>query len=289
MTTQLPLETFGRVCPLGVRFWDPVERQYVSDGLVVNVRLASSQTRTLATATGARIFAAMNLPFLAVNERGKGDDAYWQRVLANPLGFVVEVEDLRGRYLPFSFPAQLPNRGLFVWGCPFLSPQGFGLADGVSLFPAPSYPVASTRAVIRADLQDVDTKQGAAGAVLQAVVDGAVTVQGIADANGRVAIVFPWPEPRDFPPVDGSPLPATGNGYTSHTWPVVLSVRYGAINPYPAYPDLCTSFGQVPAQLWSDASGAPLGMQTLTMGADLVVRSRDASSGVALPVLLLKS
>jgi hypothetical protein len=287
MTTQVPLETFGRVCPLGVRFWDPVDRKYVSDGLVVNVRLASSQTRTLAVANGS-IFAAMNLPFLAVTERGTGDDAYWQKVLAKPLAFVVEVDDPLGRYLCFSFPAQLPNRGLFMWGCPYLSPQGFGLADGVTLFPAPSYPVASTRAVIRADLQDVDTKQGAAGAVLQAVVDGALTVQGIADANGRVAIVFPWPEPRDFPPVDGSPLPATGNGYTSHTWPVVLSVRYGAITPFPAYPDLCTSFGQVPAQLWNDPSGTPVGTQTLTMGQELVVRSLVGPSGVASSVLLVK-
>jgi hypothetical protein len=69
---------------------------------------------------------------------------------------------------------------------------------------------------------------------------------------------------------------------------VALSVRYGAITPYPAYPDLCTSFGQVPAQLLNNASGTPLGMQTLTMGTELIVRSMDASSGAALPVLLVK-
>lgn len=69
-----------------------------------------------------------------------------------------------------------------------------------------------------------------------------------------------------------------------------MSVAYArASGPYPAYPDLCTTLSQPSAQLWGDTLGAPVGTQTLSVGADLIVRSTDASTAVPLSVLLVKS
>jgi hypothetical protein len=272
-----------------VRFWDPVERAFVADGLVVNVRPANGQRRTLAAANSAAIFVAQDLPFLRSAEQGAGDDAYWASVARR--AFVVEVDDTRGRFLPFSFPASLPNRGLFVWSCPLVSPPLPPLADGVLLFSAPSRPPSPMRAVLRADLQDLATGLPAAGAVLVATIDGARSVSGVADERGRVAIQFPYPEPRDFPPIgDGASPPASpvGSSLASHTWPVVLAGQYAVTSPYPAYPDLCTTLHQPAAKLLADSAGTPLGQQLLTMGADLVLRSTDASTGRPMSVLLVQ-
>lgn len=287
-----PLESATRVTPLGVRFWDPLERSFVADGLVVNVRLATSARRIPALAGPSGIFYAQDLPFLRAAEQGSGDGAYWGAVTARP--FVVEVEDVLGRFLPFSFPAQLPARGLFVWTCALASPfVPAGLSDGVVLFSSPSRPPTAMRATLRADLSDATTGQPAAGAVLVAVVDGTQRVTGIADAMGRVAVMFPYPEPQDFPPTGdvsvSPPVSPTGASLTGHAWPVLLSAQYAPkTGAYPRYPDLCTALGQPSAPLWGNTAGAPLGAQTLLVGADLVVRSTDQSSGKAMSVLLVK-
>jgi len=292
MTNVTLLEPATRTVPIGVRFWDAVEQKFIADGLAVNVRLASSQRRTPALANRLAIFYAQDLPFLAAAERGAGDEAYWASVAK--LAFVVEVSDANGLFLPFSFPAELPAEGLLAWGCSAASPVvPSGFADGVPLFSAPSRLAPSMRATIRAQLQDATTGLPAAGAVLVATIAGAEQATGIADALGRVAVVFPYPEPEDFPIVgdpSASPPPGPiGSSLTGQSWPVTLAVRYAAsAAPYPAYPDLCTTLSQPSAQLWGDTLGAALGGQTLFVGAELVLRSVNAATGAAMSVLLVK-
>lgn len=283
------LEARTRVCPFGVRFWDAAEQSYVSDGLSVYLRLSGSRVRYATKVNTAGIFFAQGLPGLRAAEQGAGDAAYWASV--STMGFVVEVADSLGQFMPFSFPAQLPARGLFLWSCALSSPPASaGLGDGVPLFSSPSRSVSPMRAVIRAQLQDASTGNPASGAVLSASVGGAPPVLGIADAQGRVAIVMPYPEPSDFPVLgDGSspPYTPTGAPLTSYTWSVTLGAQYAASTTYPAYPDLCSTLSQPTATLWGDTSGASLPAQTLALGTDLVVRSVDATNGTPLPVLLV--
>ena len=288
-----PLEAVTRVTPLGVRFWDPLEQAFVADGLSVNVRFATSARRYAATMTSAGVFSAQNLPLLREAERGAGDDAYWAGVATR--SFVVEVDDPLGRFLSFSFPALLPARGLFVWSCALASPLvADGPSDGVVLFSAPSRPATPMRAAIRTELRDATTGKPAAGAVLVATVaGGALRVTGIADAQGRVVLLFPFPEPQDFPPIGdvatSPPASPTGSSLAGHTWPVTLSAQYAPSSaPYPDYPDLCTTLGQPPSPLWGDTNGAALPAQTLKVGSELVVRTSDASTGTPLSVLLVK-
>jgi hypothetical protein len=289
MTSVFRSDRVTRVAPLGVRFWDPVEQMPVTEGLLVRVRAAGSRVGRPAVANESAIFTVCDLPGLAVAEHGQGDDPYWAVVVTR--SFVVEVEDASGQFMPFSFPAQLPVRGLFVWTCAQASPpQAMGCADGVLLFSAPSRSVSPMRAVIRAQIQEALTGRPAAGAVLSALVGNTPTAVGMADDRGRVAIVLPYPEPIDFPPIAGGMSPPNapvGGPLSAYTWPASLMVQYARVTPYPRYPDLCTVLSQPAAQLWADTLGTPLGPQTLTMGVDLVVRSIDATSGEPLPVLLV--
>ena len=256
MTNTVRSDTLDRVAPLGVRFWDPVEHVFVTDGLVVRVRLAGSRESRAAKANASGIFTVQNLPRLGAAEVGLGDAAYWAKVAT--LSFVVEVHDSHGQFMPFSFPAQLPARGLFVWTCALASPPVSGwLADGAPLFSAPARAIAPMRAVIRAQMQDAVSGQFAAGAVLGATVGAGEMVRGVADAQGRVAIVLPYPEPLDFPLVgDGSPPPyaPVGGPFSSYTWPVVLAAQYTPATVLPKYPDLCTTLSQPTAQLWGTRS-----------------------------------
>lgn len=289
MTDVTILERFARTGPLGVRFWDAVERAFVADELVVRLRpKTASAPRVVATANTAAIFAPIDLPGLREAEHAAGDDAFWAAVVKRH--YVVEVEDPRGRFLPFAFDADLPNRGLFVWSCTG-APAG-GPSDGVPLFSSPSRPLAPMRAVLRADLRDATSARPAAGAVLTATIDGTLTVTGIADGQGRVAIQFPYPEPRDFPAIgDGSsPTAPFGTPLAAYAWPVTLTARYApSATAYPAYPDLCTTLHQPAAQLWGDTTGAALPALLLHMGAELVVRTIDAVSSRPLSELLVRA
>ena len=291
MTDAIPLERVTRVGPLGVRFWDAVEQSFIADGLVVRVRPKTAPAPRIAlTANTSAIFAALNLPGLRDAEFGAGYDAFWAAITKHT--FVVEVADPRGRYLPMAFDADLPARGLFTWSCAMAPVTG--LTDGVPLYSAPSRMLASMRGVLRADLRDATSGLPAAGAVITATIDGTYNVTGIADPNGRIAIQFPFPEPRAFPStVDGVPPAApSGASLAGYTWPVVLAARYTPLAPgavYPDYPDLCTTFDQPAASLWSDTTGALLGPLTLHMGTELIVRTTDAGTSKPLSELWIKS
>jgi hypothetical protein len=275
------LEVLARVGPFGVRFWDGAEQRFVPEGLDVRAGLASGGAQIVLAPNPSAIFTARGLPGTGGGEFGDPDDGYWSTVVTR--SYRVQVADSLGRFLPFAFQARLPAQGLFVFP---QSPPG-PLADGIELFSSPSRPVTSMRAVIRAELRDVAAGGPAAGAVLAAVVDARSTFTGMADATGKVAIVFPYPEPSDFPVLQTSPPAAVvGGSFVDHTWPVVLSVRYRSVaGTFPAYPDLAAALVQPPAILQGDTAGAPLPSQTLQMGRELVVRSLDAATGTPLPVL----
>jgi hypothetical protein len=133
-------ERLTYVAPLGVRFLDPATSRPVADGLVV--RAAGRP----AFANRAGVFVLTGVPGLGVAERGAGDDAYWAEPPARTT-VTVDVDDPRGRFLPFSFDADLPARGAFELACG--SPPG---VDGpIVLFSSAARPVPAGCAVVRAE------------------------------------------------------------------------------------------------------------------------------------------
>ncbi len=274
------LERLSRVTPLGIRFWDEAAHAVVSDGLIVEV-YPEGQPQRRAPARPNRIgtFVLPKLPGQRVlaEEFGEGDAEYWSAVQTRR--FVIEVGDRQGFYQPFTIDVSLPAQGHVV---PPYAALTSPPSDVVPLFPTSSRPVPAGAAVIRADLRTPVAGGGgrlehgpASWALVEAQVGTAPPVRGLADREGRVAILLPYPEPLPGPARPSSPPYPAGTSLREQEWPVRLSVFFEPITPAPSVPDLRRTLEQLPAIAWVvDASGTrPLGDQVLRFGQELIVRS----------------
>jgi hypothetical protein len=196
------------------------------------------------------------------------------------------VSDPAGRFLPFAFAADLPARGLFNWPAPWTSPpQPFvlptehgsppaAMAGQVPLFSSPARPVPGSSALVRAELREFGTDRPAAWCLLTVSIEGVVRGFGLADGEGRAAVLFPYPEPPR--PVLTSP-PSPANDFR---WDAELAAYYlprPAGAPVPSFPDLADVLGQLAAPcllLHSTASPPePLRAQPLEYRVPLTVRT----------------
>jgi hypothetical protein len=274
-------ERLSRVAPVGLRFWDENTDTIVSDGLTVEIYRAERPTARVkawpnrsGTFVTSRLAASPDPAF----EFGAGDDEFWKDVSVH--SYVVEVTDRRDRFQPFTFEVTLPVRGFAV---PLNLPQGSPPTTVVALFASPSRPVPAGMAVIRADLRypvavgGRTTLQPAAWAVLEARIPRAPLARGIADRNGRIAVVLPFPELADRPVRPASPPFQGGQALVDQEWSVALDAFFEPVAPVPAIPDLSRTLTQPPATLWADPlQHHPLGEQTLRYGQELVLRSDGA-------------
>jgi hypothetical protein len=111
--------------------------------------------------------------------------------------FVIEVVDPLDRFLSCTFDAELPTSGLFN---SVKSPPRFAIGpaiSGVPLFSAPARSVPANMAVVRADLIDIQTQKPAKWAVLEVRIDEQPPAWGLADDQGRVVVILPYPTPLD--------------------------------------------------------------------------------------------
>jgi hypothetical protein len=270
-------EIVTRTALLGVRFWDSVTGRAVALGLT----LAEPRSGTKALPNASGVFVLHDLPGLRASAFGAGDPVFWASPPAHRQ-LVLEITDARRRFISFRFGADAPSRGLLDQYCPSASPPGSGVGD-VPLFSSPARAVHAGTAAVRADLWDAVADRGAAWALLE-VSSGGQVHRGVADADGRVVVLLPYPEPQ-------APLtsPPAGEGALSaQTWPVSVAVRYspqaasppavGGRQPGTEPPDLCAVLGQDTATPLDAASPpTPLGPRTLVFGRDLVLRSAGQS------------
>jgi hypothetical protein len=270
------LDRVTRVTPLGIRFWDPVTARVVADGIAVCVYSKDMpERRRFARANAIGTFVLPRLPGardLAV-EDGAGDAAYWRAVEPRP--FIIEVHDSHDWFQPFSIEQPLPARGLATPPClPSASPP----IDAVPVFSTPSRPVPDGMTVLRADVSTrVPGRREpapASWAVLEVRVAGQPPAYGVADRNGRIAVIVPYPEPLTTPVRSGSPPHAPGQSLWDQEWPVDVAAFYDPVAPPADVPDLCSTLAQGPAMVWSDTSATrPLPRQTLRYGQELIVRN----------------
>lgn len=286
------LETVTAVAPLGVRFRDVVTDTLVGGGLSVSAHPAGSPAlRAPATANRSGVHVLHHAPGLRDFERGAGDAAFWAGQTA-ALPYVVEVEDLEGRFLPFSFVAELPFKGLYNWTSPVdpLPAEPPAPPRNVPLYSAPTRTPPPGMAVLRAELRDPVLGAPAAWAVVEASLDGQLFARGFADERGHLALIFPYPAPLKFPPVSppASPPAAQGPPLLQQEWHITLSAAYTPSSPpapaasaageAPA-PDLRDTLAQLlapPADLWLHyGSRVRLTGAVLRYGQELVLRSQD--------------
>ena len=279
------IERLSLVAPLGLRFWDQVSGRTIGDGLLVTAYPETQPYRRVqAFSNPSGIYVLHHVPGLREVETGQGDQGFWDHHPPQS-PFVLEVVDRERRFQPFLLRLALPVRGVFNWQLPAgESPPADML--GVPLYSAPNRVVPAAMAVLRADLWDPrggpDRTGGpAAWAVLAAHVPGQPIVRGIADAQGRVALIFAYPElvtnVLASPPL-ASPLspPEGGTALRQQAWSITLQAAYEPQDPIPALPNLDKVLAQPLARLWDDFERTELTQVTLRFGQELIVYSRDA-------------
>lgn len=299
------LEVLTLVAPLGLRFRDVVTDTFINDGLTVTIYPAgNNQRRVSAFANRAGVYVLQHAPGLRAFEQGARDEAFWTNM---PPGkpFVVEVEDTEGRFLPFSFTLDLPQRRIYRWLSPLdasaiASPvDASAPISAVPLYSAPTRNAPAGLAVLRAELWNPLLNAPASYAVVEARTDGQLLARGLADGAGRLALIFPYPQPARFAinspvgsPADSPPGPR-GPALFDQAWAISLSAGYTpATLPAPpalntvapdaplALPDLRAMLTQLlapPATLWLDYThSVALPVQTLSYGRELTLQSTDA-------------
>jgi hypothetical protein len=236
-------ERVTRSAALGIRFWDVAAGSNDIDGLEVDVFPRSNpRARCRALPNRSGVYVAHAVRGLHDYEFGFVDP--WAASPAQTAPYRIEVRDPEGRYLPMGFDADLPARGLLSWLAPWLSPPdtialpteagspAMTLRERIPLFSAPTRPAPDPFAVVYAQLAE-DASPGsrpAAWCLLGVSIDGSMRGLGLSDREGRVAVIFPYPEParrRLVSPPDVSP-PVEHNDFT---WEVELTPFLSAASP----------------------------------------------------------
>lgn len=295
------LERVVHVAPLGVRFRDAITGAQVTDGLMVEAYPKAAalkrrrvedevfgRRRAFANRSGTQVL--MSVPGLRRFETGEVEEDLWDE--ESPPGtrrFVIEVTDTHGRYLPFSFEARLPAKGLFIWDenpLPPESPPVPQLSDGLPLFSAPARMPPAGMVAIRAEMWDETAEAPASYALLEARYKGVLLGRGMANEDGRVALIIPYPPPARMPHTSppGSPPSSSGTipPLTQQQWTIDLTARYGPTGSPPVFaqqfPDLYTVLNQKTAILWEDAARTEqLTTATLEFGRECFVQTEVAS------------
>jgi hypothetical protein len=282
------------VAALGLQFHDAATGSLVGDGLSVwafPVGRPAAKRALIANRVG--VYVLHQAEGLIDLEHGAGDQAFWQN-LPSPKQFVIEVNDESSRFQPFQLSVDLPVKGIYQWnggmnGSP-LSPL-----SSIPLYSSPPRVVPGGMAVLRAELHDPfrDGDGGNAGGAMLELYDGELLVaRGFADEQGRIALIFPYPSPRSFPPGSppGSPLSsppvATGPALTDQVWTLKVRAFYSPPVASPIdqttedpLPDLKSTLAQAEAQLWTDADRTEmLSEVALQFGRELILKSRSPSA-----------
>jgi hypothetical protein len=261
VTTVRVLERVSRNAPLGLRFWDTAAGTSAVYGLDVEVfRRGNPRARATARMNRSGAYVVHQLPLAApppdvraFEFSDAAPDVLWS-VITRP--YRIEVTDPAGRFLPIAFDADLPARGFLTWLAPFLSPpQPVALPtepgsppslliERIPLFSAPSRPVPEPLAVVYAQLREQAPPRPLAWSLLTVSIDGIVRGAGLSDAEGRIAVMFPYPEPPR-PSVTSPP-----EARDDFAWPLELTAFSLPASPAAAVPaaaDLADVFASLSA------------------------------------------
>ncbi len=220
----IPLERSTTQTLLGICFWDRLTDHLIGEGLQVKAqRLSSDRNQRLGKVIMGRITPSSAIAFfgLATGEiPANPEQLLWGTVPPEQL-VVIDMVDLLDRFLPLSFVARLPFRGVFrgqgEWlSTSLLRPEvGVGEASGVQLWSAPSRPVPPGQAVLRAQIVvgDGENAVPAANALVRVQqsppVPAGFDYYGLADSRGILLLPIPYPAVPDpstpetpYPPLD---------------------------------------------------------------------------------------
>jgi hypothetical protein len=276
------------VTPLGIRFRDIALEEPITSGLVVIVKAIQFDGGPMPVfASPSGVYGFHGMPGLHAFEYPRSlDGPAWSPPAAIP--FVVMVADRLARFLPAVFGVELPLPTVASPPLRDLDPDPAPVLDAF-LFTGTARAVTCGLAAIRADLWDRDANVPAAHARVRVTVGDRARI-GVADEQGRVLVLVPWPLLERLrlgsPPGSGQPPPF------EQTWPVTLDVWYRPDLPTPFDSDavLPSPWSVLPglkgilehpdrASIWTSPAGPPVVTWTGETAYDheLVVRTDTVS------------
>lgn len=273
-----PLETLTTRTLLGIRFWDSATDRQVSDGLqIVAWPETAPDLKVNGFRTASGNFAFQNLAGMRAYEYPDDDE---DPLLASPLTqrpFLIEVNDLRGNFMPVRFLVELPllDDGLYQ-PTPLGSPVGDEPAR-FYLFSAPARTAPPGLAAVRATVTASDDETPAAYALLEVEENGR-RWYGLTDHRGCATVVFPYPT---FVTALGASPP--GLPPYQQNWPLTIRARHdpGLIATLEGnmMPTIRQIRNQPNAPLWPTTTGPPITALSfgLTYGQELILRTGSQS------------
>ncbi|MEO1350297.1 MAG: hypothetical protein AAFW84_16085 [Cyanobacteria bacterium J06635_15] len=239
MMKLISLERHQTRTLLGVRFWDRLTHDIVADGLQVTVqRLSTDRTQRLGKSVAGQSTPSGTIAFFGLTDSetpAADTPELWDTLPPEQL-VVIDMVDRRSRYLPVSFVARSPFRGVFKgqgeWlSIPLLQPNlDPDKALGIQLWSSPMRPVPPGRAMIRAQLVLGEGTTPAAHALVRvqsadSPPDATFDHYGLADAQGILALPVPYPAVPE-PVTAGTPYPPL----SQQEFTLAITVRY-SLNP----------------------------------------------------------
>ncbi len=253
MTTVRVMERLSRHSALGLRFWDVATGDACVHGLQVGVfRAADPAVVAPALPNRSGLYVAHAVPGLRAFEFA--DDSLGDPWATPASLYRLSVSDPQGRFLPMVLDAALPARALLSEGLAWLSPASplalpgasgspsSSLLAGIPLFSAPGRPVPEPLAVVYAQMRESSTGLSVAWGLLEVRIDSRPCGLGLADDQGRVAVMFPYPEP---PRMQLASPPEARNSFN---WQVELRAFWSRPSP-PLAPTAAADLGTVLDQL----------------------------------------
>lgn len=270
------IERFGRVAPLGIQFIDASTGLPIRSGLqVIAYPEITPHIRLTLVPNRSGVFVLHKAPGLGDFTNSTGEDEDWNN--APYQNYRITVDDLERRYIPCQFMAEVPHRGRFELNC-LSSP--LEPAGAVPLFPLSHRSIAASRAILRADIYDIDNDTPAKWAVVEIAHEGTPLATGLTDENGKIALDFAYPELMQ----SGLGSPPTGSAtvLSGQTWSVTVRIRYDQPPETQDRLEICQALQQTTADIWqewSNGSGvSPLPAQTLEYSKPLVLRTIDVGA-----------
>lgn len=284
-----PLEVLARHAAIGVRFWDAARSTSLIDGLQVEVFARSTpRVRKPMRPNPSGVYVGHAVPGLRDFEFADADPPQlWAAAEAALRACRIEVRDPFGRFLPLAFDVNLPVQGLLTWNAPWFSPPQPIVLPGtpgsppqlmlqrIPLFSAPSRGVPDAQAAVYAQMRGTSSGVPAAWALLGVTIEGQRCGLGLADAQGRVAVIFPYPEPAR------RALASPPEARNDFSWPVELEVFWSQDSPpapVPAIPDLSDVLAQLntPGSV-DDLISSPSASRRLAYRVPLTARTLGAA------------
>lgn len=290
------LELLTIFAPLGIRFRDSLTGTFIDEGLsVIAYPEDDPFSPTVAFANRKGVFVFRDLPGLQEiigqtpppdpSKHPTADEVFWAQS-AELHSMIVEVQDLRKRYHPFSLKVNVPCQGLFCWASD-AADSPLSKETWVPLFSTPSRVAPAGMAVIRAELLDAVTGKPAAWALVEAIIGGSVKGRGLSGTDGQLVLILPYPEPKNasiLSPVE-SPLSGDRTPILSEGWEVSFRAYYSPLSPTPPMRDLEEATSQMRATLLTELSPpTELDARILNFGKELILKSESGSNLWITPV-----